>query len=98
MARRDVVLVDDGIATGVTALAALRALRLLEPKRLVLGVPICAGETAEPLRAVADEVVCAEVPEKFGSVGHWYEDFSPTTDDEVLDLLARPADARRAAR
>jgi putative phosphoribosyl transferase len=85
---RDVVLVDDGLATGVTAEAALVALRTRQPRRLILAVPVCAGETAEQLRQVADEVICAERPPQFVAVGQWYENFEPTTDQEVLDLLA----------
>lgn len=96
LAGRDVLLVDDGLATGVTAEAALRALRAQQPGRLILAVPVCAREAADRLAAVADDVVCADVPARFYAVGQWYERFDQTTDDEVLDLLAaaRPA-ARR---
>jgi putative phosphoribosyl transferase len=86
---RDVVLVDDGLATGVTAEAGLRALRVRQPARLILAVPVCAPETAQRLRALADEVVCVEAPEQLYAVGMWYRNFSQTTDDDVLDLLAR---------
>jgi predicted phosphoribosyltransferase len=86
---RDVVLVDDGLATGVTAEAALRALRARAPRRLVLAAPVCAPETAERLKGVADEVVCLYAPPDFGAVGAWYDDFGQTSDAEVLDLLGR---------
>jgi putative phosphoribosyl transferase len=86
---RDVVLVDDGLATGVTAEAALRALRDRGPRRLVLAVPVCAPDTARRLRAVADAVVCVRSPGDFGAVGYWYDDFSQTSDAEVVDLLER---------
>jgi putative phosphoribosyl transferase len=85
---RDVVLVDDGLATGVTAEAALRSLRRRRPNRLVLAVPVCAPDTAGRLRSVADVVTCAASPSGFGSVGAWYDDFAQTTDEEVLALLA----------
>ncbi|RBM16717.1 phosphoribosyltransferase [Prauserella sp. PE36] len=88
---RDVLLIDDGLATGVTATAALRALRADGPRRLILATPVCAAEAAEGLRAEADEVVCALRPEGFRAVGQWYDDFGQTTDDEVLDLLAKGA-------
>ncbi|MBW3668014.1 MAG: phosphoribosyltransferase [Actinobacteria bacterium] len=84
---RDVVLVDDGLATGVTAEAALVALRTLEPSRLVLAVPTCAGETANRLAAVADDVVCAVAPDPFYAVGQSYERFDQVTDEEVTALL-----------
>lgn len=89
MADRDVVVVDDGLATGVTAEAALHAVRDHHPKRLVLAVPVCAAETAERLGSLADEIVCAETPEPFFAVGQWYENFDQVSDDEVVELLAR---------
>jgi putative phosphoribosyl transferase len=84
---RDVVVVDDGLATGMTAEAALRALRELGPARLVLGEPVCAHGTAERLAGLADDVVCVQEPEQFHAVGAWYEEFGPTSDDEVLRHL-----------
>jgi putative phosphoribosyl transferase len=88
---REVVLVDDGIATGVTAEAALRSLGRLEPRRLVLAVPVCARETAERLRSLADDVVYVTAPEQLRAVGQWYRDFGQITDDEVLSLLDHAA-------
>ena len=88
---------DDGLATGATMRAAVRALRRLQPARIVVAIPTAAPETCEELRAEVDDVVCAITPEPFLAVGHWYEDFSQTTDEEVRDLLARrqhPAEAQ----
>ena len=88
---RDVVLVDDGLATGVTAEAALRALRARYPKRLVLAVPVGSPDTTRRLVPPADEVVCVVSTRHLTAVGAWYHDFTQTTDDEVLELLASGA-------
>ena len=85
---RVVILVDDGLATGSTMWAAVVAVRRLQPARVVVAVPIGARETCEALRKIADEVVCALMPEPFRAVGHWYVDFSQTTDEEVRQLLS----------
>ncbi|RSM80889.1 phosphoribosyltransferase [Kibdelosporangium aridum] len=84
---RDVLVVDDGLATGVTAKAALRAVRQAEPSRLVFAAPVCAPQSAAMLQTEADEVVCVAKPEDFRAVGLWYDDFSQTTDEEVVSLL-----------
>jgi predicted phosphoribosyltransferase len=86
---RTVILVDDGLATGYTMRAAVKALRRQRPSRLVVAVPTAAAETCQDLRAEADEVVCATTPEPFRAVGLWYEDFSQTSDEEVRELLAQ---------
>jgi predicted phosphoribosyltransferase len=83
-----VILVDDGLATGATMLAAIAALRRRKPARIVVAVPTAAPDTCEQLRAEVDEVVCAITPYPFHAVGVWYEDFDQTTDDEVQELLA----------
>jgi predicted phosphoribosyltransferase len=89
IAGRQVVLIDDGMATGVTAEAALVALRRRRPSRLVLGVPVCAPESAARLAPMAEDVVCVLSPARFVAVSYWYDDFSPTTDQEIIDLLAQ---------
>jgi erythromycin esterase-like protein/predicted phosphoribosyltransferase len=88
---RTVILVDDGLATGATMQAAIEALRLQQPARIVVAVPTASPETCEEMKAKADEVICAMTPEPFHAVGLWYEDFSQTTDEEVRSLLAGSA-------
>ncbi|MCU1235258.1 MAG: putative phosphoribosyl transferase [Candidatus Solibacter sp.] len=90
-AGRTVVLVDDGLATGATMLAAARALRPQKPGRLIVAVPVAAAQACEEVREHVDQVVCAATPEPFYAVGVWYEDFSQVSDDEVRDLLERAA-------
>ncbi|HEX6966661.1 MAG TPA: phosphoribosyltransferase [Gemmatimonadaceae bacterium] len=85
---RAVVLVDDGLATGVTARAALAALEREHPKRLIFASPVCSPEATELLGNDADAIVCLAVPQRFYGVGAWYDDFTQTSDEEVLELLA----------
>jgi predicted phosphoribosyltransferase len=89
VADRTVILVDDGLATGATMRAAIQALRQQKPARIVVAVPTASPDTCEALKVEADDVICAMTPEPFFAVGHWYEDFTQTTDDEVRELLAR---------
>jgi predicted phosphoribosyltransferase len=84
---RTVILVDDGLATGSTMLAAVRAVRAQRPARTVVAVPTAAADTCEMLRDEADEVVCASTPDAFRAVSLWYDDFSQTSDEEVRQLL-----------
>jgi predicted phosphoribosyltransferase len=88
---RTAVLVDDGLATGLTALAAVRALRAREAGRVVLAVPVGAAPSLELLAAEADEVVCHTVAADLLAVGYWYADFAPVSDDEVVELLRESA-------
>jgi putative phosphoribosyl transferase len=83
-----VIVADDGLATGATALAAIQSVRQGEPLGIILAVPVGAGETVERLTAVAS-VVALEVPADFRAVGEWYDHFPQTTDDEVIELLQR---------
>jgi putative phosphoribosyl transferase len=85
--RRTAILVDDGLATGVTARAALLALRRMNPRRLVLAVPVCALQTAELLRPEADDLICLLAPDNLEAVGLWYRNFEQTSDEEVVRLL-----------
>ncbi|MEU1385149.1 MULTISPECIES: phosphoribosyltransferase family protein [unclassified Nonomuraea] len=89
LAGREVIVVDDGLATGVTARAALRAVAAAGPARVTLAVPVGAEETVEMMRAEADEVVVLLTPIDFRAVGQWYEHFDQLTDEDVLDLLER---------
>jgi erythromycin esterase-like protein/predicted phosphoribosyltransferase len=93
---RIVILVDDGLATGATMEAAIAAIREQKPSRIVVAAPVGAKQTCARLAALADRVVCPLMPDPFSAVGFWYENFDPTTDDEVLRLLgaASPAAAR----
>jgi putative phosphoribosyl transferase len=84
---RTVILVDDGIATGVTTRAAIVALRRRDPRRLVLAVPVCAAHTAESLRGEVDELVCLEAPSDLMAISIWYRHFEQTSDEEVIELL-----------
>ncbi len=86
---RTVILVDDGLATGATMEAAVLALRQLRPTKIVVAAPVGAPETCARLARIADDVVCPQQPDPFTAVGLWYDDFTPTSDDEVRDLLAR---------
>lgn len=89
IAGRCVILVDDGLATGSTMRAAVRALRQQGPGRVVVAVPVAPPETCQVLRQEVDEVICLMTPRAFGGVGRWYEDFSQISDEEVRWLLQR---------
>jgi predicted phosphoribosyltransferase len=89
IAGRTVLLVDDGLATGASMRAAVRAVRKRQPAKVVVAVPVASEQTCAEFRSETDDVVCAVTPEPFVAVGAWYHDFRQTTDDEVRDLLAR---------
>ena len=88
VAGRTAILVDDGLATGATMEAAVRALRALDAKRIVVAVPVSSVEARDRFAALADEVVCLEAPLFFSAVGQWYRNFDQTSDEEVRALLA----------
>jgi predicted phosphoribosyltransferase len=87
LAGRSAVVVDDGVATGSTARAALYAVRRADPVRTVLAAPVCSPEAMAMLSGDADEIVCSHRPVAFGSVGFWYAQFPQLSDEEVLDIL-----------
>jgi putative phosphoribosyl transferase len=97
LAGKTVILVDDGLATGATMKAAAQAVREHGPARIVVAVPVASAQTCDELRHEVDEIVCLLTPEPFHAVGLWYEDFSPTSDDEVQELLARASEAAAAS-
>jgi putative phosphoribosyl transferase len=85
---RDAVIVDDGVATGATAIAALRAIRAAGARRVVFAVPVGPADTIQRLRFEADEVICLYMPEFFAAVGYYYEDFRPVDSDEAVRMLS----------
>jgi len=89
VARRNVILVDDGIATGYTTRAAAVALRKLGAARLILAVPVGPPDSVEMLRPFVDELICLRTPTPFTAVGYWYHDFRQVSDSEVIELLER---------
>lgn len=84
---RTVIIVDDGVATGVTDTAAIRAIRRQRPRRLILAVPVCAPDSLARLRKEADEMICLIAPPQLRGVGEWYQDFSQIHDQEVIAAL-----------
>jgi predicted phosphoribosyltransferase len=88
---KTIIVVDDGVATGSTMLAAAAALRRLNASRIVVAAPVIAASACREIQRKADEVAAVMIPERFYAVGQWYEDFSQTTDEEVRDLLAQTA-------
>jgi predicted phosphoribosyltransferase len=94
---RTVIVVDDGLATGASMRAAIMALRSAGADGVTAAVPTGSSETCREMLDCADRVVCLTEPEPFFAVGKWYEDFSPTTDEEVRDLLAREGEHHASA-
>jgi len=84
---RTVVLVDDGLATGSTMVAAARYVRSSHPQRLIIAVPVASSQACSRLRKEADECICLTVPEPFSAVGQWYIDFRQVTDAQVQEIL-----------
>jgi putative phosphoribosyl transferase len=84
-----VILVDDGLATGLTMQAAVSALQQHQPQKIIIAIPVASSQAIEQLETQVDEITCLVVPEHFQAVSFWYEDFRPTTDQEVCDLLSQ---------
>lgn len=85
-----IIIIDDGLATGVTARAAIESVKITwKPQRIIFAAPICSRETAEFLRDLVDEVVCVAEVDNLAAIGFWYQEFSQTTDEEVLNYLER---------
>ncbi len=95
---RTVVLVDDGLATGASMLAAVRAVRLQHPKAIFVAVPVASRQSYHDLLGEVDQVICVATPEPFGAVGIWYEDFAQTSDEEVYRILDEATHAAHAHR
>ena len=89
VADKTAILVDDGLATGVTARAAIHSLRQLRPRRIVLAVPVCAPQTAEAIGPEVEDLICPLQPAQFRAVGLWYRNFEQVSDEEVVALLQR---------
>lgn len=89
VARRIVIVVDDGLATGATMAAALHSLRQRKPARLICAVPVASHEALALVRPLADEAACLQAPQDFEAVGQYYEDFTQVEDDEVIKLLTK---------
>jgi len=87
---KTVILVDDGLATGASMRVAVAAIRGLNAAQVVVAVPVAAPDSCDAVAESADDTVCAVTPQPFFAVGEWYEDFAPTTDDEVRELLRKP--------
>jgi predicted phosphoribosyltransferase len=89
VAGRSAIVIDDGIATGATMRAALRATRLRKPKKLILAVPVAPTDSLEVMRREADEIVCLEAHPDLGAIGYYYSDFRAVPDEAVIALLAQ---------
>ena len=94
---RSVILVDDGVATGSTVLAAIEVARRMQPRSLILAVPVAPPQTVRKLAPQVDELVCLSTPALFRSVGQWYDEFDQTSDEQVQELLTSARHSRTAS-
>ena len=88
---RTTIVVDDGLATGATMRSAIESIRLHQPNKIIVAVPIAASAAADEILAIVDLLVCLAMPKPFYAIGAWYENFDQTTDAQVCDILARSA-------
>jgi predicted phosphoribosyltransferase len=86
---KTVIIVDDGIATGYTITATIQMLRKKSPAKIILAIPVCPPETAGKISKLVDEFICLTLPDDFGGVGQFYLDFTPVSDEEVVDYLQK---------
>lgn len=86
---KTIILIDDGLATGATMRAAVNAIKEQNPKQIIIAVPVATPSMCQELESEVDEIICLKTPEPFISVGTWFDDFSQTTDEEVIQLLSR---------
>lgn len=89
MKDKTVIIVDDGLATGVTAKAAISSVKKGKPKQVIFAAPVCAYDTIQELKGLVDNVVCIAKPHDFGSVGRWYREFEQISDEEVINFLKK---------
>lgn len=86
---RTVILIDDGLATGSTMKVAVRAVRQMSPRKIIVAVPVAPPSAADEFKKIVDDFIAVQLPESFSAVGEWYKDFTQTTDDEVCEFLAK---------
>jgi predicted phosphoribosyltransferase len=98
ISNRTIILIDDGVATGSSLRAAIAALRRSRPAKIIVAVPVGAPDTCAELNQIADAAICAQMPEPFGGVGRWYDEFGQISDEEVRTLLARAREELHNAR
>lgn len=94
--KRTVILVDDGLATGITAQAAIAMIKKQKPKQIIFASPVCAYDTLRELRHLVDSVICVTTPVDFAAVGQWYRSFEQVSDEEVVALLRRSKQGEKA--